>query len=153
MSGPTINVDTGAVFGGKLTALCYPKRELVSVPAARTYYVPARAGVALRLSAKVQASLGAEGAAAEARQRSRNRDTSTALRASRPTSMLEHLFYSGPHLTLGYGPHDERIAHGQVPAPCVTSAKPQQPLGVGGWTWKRGAFGTSAEVPAAFAVS
>ena len=36
----TICVDTGCVFGGKLTALRYPERELVSVPAARTYYEP-----------------------------------------------------------------------------------------------------------------
>jgi protein phosphatase len=33
----TINLDTGCVFGGKLTALRYPERELVSVPAAREY--------------------------------------------------------------------------------------------------------------------
>jgi protein phosphatase len=38
----TINIDTGCVFGGRLTALRYPERELVSVPAARTYYEPAR---------------------------------------------------------------------------------------------------------------
>lgn len=38
----TINIDTGCVFGGKLTALRYPERELVSVPAARTYAEPAR---------------------------------------------------------------------------------------------------------------
>ena len=38
----TINVDTGCVFGGKLTALRYPEKELVSVPALRTYYEPAR---------------------------------------------------------------------------------------------------------------
>ncbi|HEX2184984.1 MAG TPA: polynucleotide kinase-phosphatase, partial [Chloroflexota bacterium] len=38
----TINIDTGCVFGGRLTALRYPERELVSVPAARTYYQPAR---------------------------------------------------------------------------------------------------------------
>jgi protein phosphatase len=38
----TINVDTGCVFGGQLTALRYPERELVSVPAAHTYYEPAR---------------------------------------------------------------------------------------------------------------
>ena len=31
----TICIDTGCVFGGKLTALRYPERELVSVPAAR----------------------------------------------------------------------------------------------------------------------
>src|SRR5206468_1364838 len=38
----TINIDTGCVFGGRLTALRYPERELVSVPAARIYYAPAR---------------------------------------------------------------------------------------------------------------
>jgi protein phosphatase len=34
----TINIDTGCVFGGRLTALRWPERELVSVPAARVYY-------------------------------------------------------------------------------------------------------------------
>ncbi len=38
----TIDIDTGCVFGGALTALRYPEKELVSVPAARTYYEPAR---------------------------------------------------------------------------------------------------------------
>ena len=38
----TINIDTGCVFGGALTALRYPERELVSVAAAHTYYEPAR---------------------------------------------------------------------------------------------------------------
>ena len=38
----TINIDTGCVFGGKLTALRYPEQEFVSVPAARTYCEPAR---------------------------------------------------------------------------------------------------------------
>jgi protein phosphatase len=38
----TINVDTGCVFGGALTALRYPEKELVSVPATRTYYEPVR---------------------------------------------------------------------------------------------------------------
>lgn len=33
----TINIDTGCVFGGKLTALRYPERELISVPAKQTY--------------------------------------------------------------------------------------------------------------------
>ena len=38
----TVDIDTGCVFGGKLTALRYPEREFVSVPAARTYCEPAR---------------------------------------------------------------------------------------------------------------
>lgn len=38
----TVNVDTGCVFGGKLTALRWPEREFVSVPAARVYCTPAR---------------------------------------------------------------------------------------------------------------
>jgi polynucleotide kinase-phosphatase len=38
----TINIDTGCVFGGRLTALRYPERELVSVPAAREYAAPVR---------------------------------------------------------------------------------------------------------------
>ena len=38
----TICLDTGCVFGGKLTALKYPEMELVSVPAAKTYFEPVR---------------------------------------------------------------------------------------------------------------
>ena len=38
----TICIDTGCVFGGKLSALRYPERELVSVPALQTYYEPAK---------------------------------------------------------------------------------------------------------------
>src|SRR5262245_8993551 len=38
----TVNIDTGCVFGGKLTTLRYPEKEFVSVPAARTYCEPAR---------------------------------------------------------------------------------------------------------------
>ncbi|HEY2079212.1 MAG TPA: polynucleotide kinase-phosphatase [Streptosporangiaceae bacterium] len=38
----TICIDTGCVFGGKLTALRYPERELVSVQAGRAYYEPAK---------------------------------------------------------------------------------------------------------------
>ncbi len=38
----TVNIDTGCVFGGALTALRYPEREIVAVPARHTYYEPAR---------------------------------------------------------------------------------------------------------------
>src|SRR5580704_11632122 len=38
----TVNLDTGCVFGGQLTALRYPEREIVSVKAHQTYYEPAR---------------------------------------------------------------------------------------------------------------
>ena len=46
----TINIDTGCVYGGGLTALRYPELELVTVPARRTYreskrgLLPRRAG-------------------------------------------------------------------------------------------------------------
>jgi len=33
----TINIDTGCVFGGKLTALRWPEKEIISVPARQTY--------------------------------------------------------------------------------------------------------------------
>ncbi|MFJ5838365.1 polynucleotide kinase-phosphatase [Streptomyces shenzhenensis] len=38
----TICLDTGAVFGGKLTALRWPERELVDVPAERVWYEPVK---------------------------------------------------------------------------------------------------------------
>ncbi|MEU5581735.1 polynucleotide kinase-phosphatase [Streptomyces huasconensis] len=38
----TICLDTGAVFGGRLTALRWPERELVDVPAERVWYEPAK---------------------------------------------------------------------------------------------------------------
>ena len=38
----TINIDTGCVFGGKLTALRYPEKEVISVEAHDTYCVPAK---------------------------------------------------------------------------------------------------------------
>src|SRR5262249_13708240 len=38
----TVNIDTGCVFGGKLTALRYPELEFVSVTAAKVYSEPIR---------------------------------------------------------------------------------------------------------------
>ncbi|ADG77124.1 Metallophosphoesterase OS=Tsukamurella paurometabola (strain ATCC 8368 / DSM / CCUG 35730 /CIP 100753 / JCM 10117 / KCTC 9821 / NBRC 16120 / NCIMB 702349/ NCTC 13040) OX=521096 GN=Tpau_0483 PE=4 SV=1 [Tsukamurella paurometabola] len=38
----TLCIDTGAVFGGALTGLRYPEREIVSVPAQSQWYEPAR---------------------------------------------------------------------------------------------------------------
>lgn len=38
----TICIDTGCVFGGNLTALRYPEKDLISVKAAYTYYEPAK---------------------------------------------------------------------------------------------------------------
>ncbi|HEY9374395.1 polynucleotide kinase-phosphatase [Streptomyces sp.] len=38
----TICLDTGAVFGGRMTALRWPERELVDVPAEQVWYEPAR---------------------------------------------------------------------------------------------------------------
>ncbi len=52
----TICIDTGCVFGGKLTALRYPEMELVSVDAKETYYEPIRplqSPIAERLSGPV----------------------------------------------------------------------------------------------------
>jgi protein phosphatase len=39
-SNNTVNIDTGCVFGGKLSALRYPEREIVSVPARKVYCDP-----------------------------------------------------------------------------------------------------------------
>lgn len=38
----TIDIDTGCVFGGRLTALRYPELKLVDVPARQMYWAPAR---------------------------------------------------------------------------------------------------------------
>jgi protein phosphatase len=50
----TACIDTGCVFGGKLTALRYPELDLVQVPAAKVYMEPARplAPVAERMGAQ-----------------------------------------------------------------------------------------------------
>src|ERR1700735_3750792 len=47
----TVNIDTGCVFGGKLTALRYPEKEFVSVPALHTYYESVKPFLAVETSA------------------------------------------------------------------------------------------------------
>jgi protein phosphatase len=49
----TVNIDTGCVFGGRLTALRYPEREFVSVPAKATYCQSARPFLAAEYQAPV----------------------------------------------------------------------------------------------------
>ncbi|MEM6752693.1 MAG: polynucleotide kinase-phosphatase, partial [Cyanobacteria bacterium P01_C01_bin.38] len=56
----TIDIDTGCVFGGKLTALRYPERELVSVDAAKVYCEPLKplyADAMYRVSTTMQQQL------------------------------------------------------------------------------------------------
>ncbi|TDR47406.1 PNKP (polynucleotide 5'-kinase/3'-phosphatase) family adenylyltransferase-like protein [Tahibacter aquaticus] len=38
----TVCIDTGCVFSGRLTALRYPEKQFVSVPAAQVYYAPVK---------------------------------------------------------------------------------------------------------------
>jgi protein phosphatase len=47
----TINIDTGCVFGGNLTALRYPEKEIVSIAARATYAQPVKPLVAAADSA------------------------------------------------------------------------------------------------------
>jgi len=47
-----VNIDTGCVFGGQLTALRYPERETVSVRAHQTHYEPARPFLPEKLDAQ-----------------------------------------------------------------------------------------------------
>jgi protein phosphatase len=50
----TINIDTGCVFGGRLTALRWPERELLSVPAQAVHYEPILAPAAPARAAPVE---------------------------------------------------------------------------------------------------
>lgn len=53
--GNTLNVDTGCVYGGSLSAVRWPERTVLSVRARRPYYVSPRvriAGVGLRASTR-----------------------------------------------------------------------------------------------------
>jgi protein phosphatase len=53
----TINVDTGCVFGGKLTALRYPEKTLISVTAHQTYCEPVRPLVPVAQVAEITTAL------------------------------------------------------------------------------------------------
>ncbi len=56
----TINIDTGCVFGGKLTALRYPENEIVSVPALHAYAEPRKPFLPEAASAPSSPSLSAQ---------------------------------------------------------------------------------------------
>jgi protein phosphatase len=51
----TVNIDTGCVFGGKLTAMRYPEKEFVSVPAKQTYCESSRPFLPVEQSAALSA--------------------------------------------------------------------------------------------------
>lgn len=51
----TMNIDTGCVFGGTLTALRYPENEVVGVRAASTYAQPAKPLISLRAGTELTA--------------------------------------------------------------------------------------------------
>ena len=83
----TINIDTGCVFGGKLTALRYPEKEFVSVPAARDLL---RAGPALPPGRRGGAGAdGAAGARRGARRRGRARQADHLDPAARNVTIRE----------------------------------------------------------------
>ncbi|MET8013111.1 polynucleotide kinase-phosphatase [Streptomyces sp. NPDC005271] len=112
----TLCLDTGCVFGGRMTALRWPERELVDVPAERVWYEPVK-------PLSNQAPGGAEGRPLDLADVRGRRVVETrhmgriAVKEENAAAALEVMsrFALGPRL-LGYLP--------PTMAPCATSKEP-----------------------------
>lgn len=119
----TVNIDTGCVFGGKLTALRYPEKEFVSVPAARTYCEPARPFLPMEQQAPALTAQQAQDEILDAEDVLGKRIVSTRLRGTvtvreeQATAALEVMsrFAANPKWLIYLPP---------TMSPCETSAQP-----------------------------
>jgi len=82
----TLNIDTGCVFGNRLTALRYPEMEVVSVQAHHVYAVPPRRLLEPRELAEHQFLLPREELVALAERSLLNEEADSQLVSSSPTA-------------------------------------------------------------------